>query len=110
MNNHRRIVITGIGLTSPNGNTRAEYRANLLKGVYGVVWFETRYMGKVLAGVCTYDPLKHQMKKEVRRGTRAGSISIYCCQEAAADAMLDVPALDRNLFFVDLAVTEHGNV
>jgi len=37
MNNHRRIVITGIGLTSPNGNTLAEYRANLLKGVSGVV-------------------------------------------------------------------------
>src|SRR2546427_1356056 len=110
MNNHRRIVITGIGLTSPNGNTLAEYRANLLKGVSGVVWFETRYMGKVLAGVCTYDPLKYQMKKEVRRGTRAGSISIYCCQEAAADARLDVPALDKNRVGVYLGVTEHGNV
>ncbi len=110
MNNHRRIVITGIGLTSPNGNTLAEYRANLLKGVSGVVWFETRYMGKVLAGVCTYDPLKYQMKKEVRRGTRAGSISIYCCQEAVADAKLDVPALDKNRVGVYLGITEHGNV
>src|SRR5881296_3320202 len=110
MNNHRRIVITGIGLTSPNGNSLAEYRANLLKGVSGVVWFETRYMGKVLAGVCTYDPLKYQMKKEVRRGTRAGSISIYCCQEAVADARLDVPALDKNRVGVYLGVTEHGNV
>src|SRR2546429_610166 len=110
MNNHRRVVITGIGLTSPNGNTLAEYRANLLKGVSGVVWFETRYMGKVLAGVCTYDPLKYQMKKEVRRGTRAGSISIYCCQEAPADASLDVPALDKSRIGVYLGVTEHGNV
>src|SRR6266849_4012602 len=110
MNNHRRIVITGIGLTSPNGNTLAEYRANLLKGVSGVVWFETRYMGKVFAGVCTYDPLKYQMKKEVRRGTRAGSISIYCCQEAVADAKLDVPALDKNRIGVYLGITEHGNV
>ena len=110
MNNHRRIVITGIGLTSPNGNTLAEYRANLLQGVSGVVWFETRYMGRVLAGVCTYDPLKYQMKKEVRRGTRAGSISIYCCQEAVADAKLDVPALDKNRVGVYLGITEHGNV
>jgi len=110
MNNHRRIVITGIGLTSPNGNTLAEYRANLLKGISGVVWFETRYMGRVLAGVCTYDPLKYQMKKEVRRGTRAGSISIYCCQEAVADAKLDVPALDKNRVGVYLGITEHGNV
>jgi 3-oxoacyl-[acyl-carrier-protein] synthase II len=110
MNHHRRIVITGIGLTAPNGNTLAEFRANLLKGVSGVVWFETRYIGRVLAGVCAYDPLKYQMKKEVRRGTRAGSISIYCCQEAVADARLDVPALDKNRVGVYLGVTEHGNV
>src|SRR5918992_3388946 len=58
MNNHRRIVITGIGLTAPNGNILAEFRSNLLQGVSGVVPYETRYMGKVLAGVCTYDPHK----------------------------------------------------
>src|SRR2546425_6498963 len=50
------------------------------------------------------------MKKEVRRGTRAGSILIYCCQEAAADATLDVPALDKNRVGVYLGITEHGNV
>jgi hypothetical protein len=32
MNNHHRIVITGIGLTAPNGNTLAEFRSNLLQG------------------------------------------------------------------------------
>ncbi|TRZ99241.1 MAG: beta-ketoacyl-[acyl-carrier-protein] synthase family protein [Nitrospiraceae bacterium] len=110
MNNHRRIVITGIGLTAPNGNTLAEYRANLLKGVSGVVWFETRYMGKVLAGVCNYDPLKYQLKKEVRRGTRAGSIAIYCSQEAMADSKLDFPALDKSRIGIYLGITEHGNV
>ncbi len=110
MNNRRRIVITGIGLTSPNGNTLAEYRANLLKGVSGVVRFETRYMGKVLAGVCNYDPLKYQLKKEVRRGTRAGSIAIYCSQEAMADSTLDYPSLDKSRIGVYLGITEHGNV
>ena len=110
MNNHRRIVITGIGLTAPNGNTLAEYRANLLKGVSGVVHFETRYMGKVLAGVCNYDALRYQLKKEVRRGTRAGSISIYCAQEAMADSKLDFQFLDKSRIGVYLGVTEHGNV
>jgi 3-oxoacyl-[acyl-carrier-protein] synthase II len=110
MNNHRRIVITGIGLTSPNGNSLAEFRANLLKGVSGVVWFQTRYMGEVPAGVCNYDPLKYQMKKELRRGTRAGSIAIYCSQEAVADARLDFPALDKARVGVYLGLTEHGNV
>jgi len=110
MNNHRHIVITGIGLTAPNGNTLAEFRANLLNGISGVVPYETRYMGKVLAGVCTYDPHKYQLKKEVRRGTRAGSIAIYCAQEAVGNSKLDFSAHDKSRIGVYLGITEHGNV
>ena len=45
-----RIVVTGIGLTSPNGNTLKEYRENLLAGVSGVSKYEIRYIGETLAG------------------------------------------------------------
>jgi 3-oxoacyl-[acyl-carrier-protein] synthase II len=75
-----RIVITGIGLTAPNGNSLAEFRGNLLAGVGGIRRIDVRYMGQQLAGVCTYDALKYQKKKEVRVGTRAGSIAIYCAR------------------------------
>ena len=105
-----RIVITGIGLTAPNGNTLKEFRQNLLNGVSGVQNYETRYMGKVLAGVCDFDELKYQKKKERRRGTRVGSVSIYCSQEAIADAGIDLEAIDRSRVGVYLGVTEHGNV
>jgi len=107
---NERVVITGIGLTAPNGNTLAEYRQALLAGKSGVRHFETRYMGQVLAGVCDYDELKYQKKKEVRRGTRAGSIAIYCAREAVGDAGLDFPALDKSRIGVYLGTTEHGNV
>ena len=53
-----RIVITGVGLTAPNGNTLAEFRGNLLAGVGGIEQIEIRYMGPQLAGVCHFDPLK----------------------------------------------------
>jgi len=53
-----RIVITGVGLTSPIGNSLPEYRQNLLAGQSGVVPFETRHMGAVLAGVCRFDELR----------------------------------------------------
>ncbi|MBI3890316.1 MAG: beta-ketoacyl-[acyl-carrier-protein] synthase family protein [Candidatus Wallbacteria bacterium] len=105
-----RIVITGVGLTSPNGDNLTQFRRNLLAGVSGVQEFETRYMGKVLAGVCHYDPLKYQKKKEVRRGTRAGSIAIYCSHEAVADSGLAFDKLDRSRVGVFLGITEHGNV
>jgi len=105
-----RIVITGIGLTSPIGDTLEEYRANLLAGKSGVVPFETRYIGEVLAGVCNFDTFKYQKRKEVRRGTRAGSVAIYCANEAVRHSGLDWENTDKNRVGVYLGITEHGNV
>jgi 3-oxoacyl-[acyl-carrier-protein] synthase II len=105
-----RIVITGIGLTAPNGNTLTEYRQNLLDGVSGVQPFDVRYMGKSLAGICDYDPLKYQKRKEVRVGTRAGSISIYCAREAVGDSGVDFEAMSKDRVGVYIGTTEHGNV
>ena len=41
-----RIVITGIGLTSPLGNDLETYRSKLLAGASGVTSFPVRNMGK----------------------------------------------------------------
>lgn len=103
-------MITSIGLTAPNGNSLADYRQNLLNGVSGVQPLDVRYMGKCLAGVCDFDPLKYQKRKEVRVGTRAGSISIYCAREAVADAGWDMDALERDRIGIYIGTTEHGNV
>lgn len=105
-----RVVITGVGLTSPNGNDLNSFRKALLQGVSGVVPFETRHMGPVLAGVCTYDETRHQTKKARRRGTRAGSIGIYCAHEALLSAGLDLAARDKSRIGVYVGTTEHGNV
>ncbi len=105
-----RIVLTGIGLTSPNGNNLQDYRNNLLAGVSGVQDYEIRYVGKTLAGICDFDALKHQNRREIRRGTRAGSIAIYCCNEAIADSQIDWVQVDRARTGIYLGVTEHGNV
>lgn len=110
MMDHDRIVITGIGLASPNGNNLQEFRQALLRGQSGVVNYETRYMGPVLAGVCNFDELRYQKKKDLRRGTRAGSISVYCANEAVRDAGLDWANLARDRVGVYLGITEHGNV
>ena len=105
-----RIVITGVGLTSPIGDNLADLRASLLAGKSGVSRFETRYMPPVLAGVCDFDTLKYQKRKEVRRGTRAGSVAIYCANEAVTDSGLDWENTDRSRVGVYLGITEHGNV
>lgn len=105
-----RIVITGIGLTSPNGDNLADFRRNLLRGVSGVTQYETRFMGPVLAGVCHYDERKYQDRKERRRGTRAGSVSIYCAHEALRNAGLDPEKLDKSRVGTFVGITEHGTV
>lgn len=106
----QRIVITGVGLTAPNGNDLPSFRESLLCGRSGVIPYETRYFGPTLAGVCTFDELKYQRKKEVRRGTRAGSIGIYCTREAIQNAGLDWENLDKSMVGIYVGVTEHGNV
>ena len=107
---HERIVITGVGLTAPNGNDLAEFRQNLLAGTSGITPYEIRYVGATLAGVCKFDELRYQKKRDLRRGTRAGSVAIYCAHEAIADAGLDWPNIDKSTVGIYLGVTEHGNV
>ncbi|KXU35822.1 beta-ketoacyl synthase [Cephaloticoccus primus] len=107
---HARIVITGLGLTAPNGNSLAEFRQNLLSGVAGIERLDIRYVGEQLAGVCHYDPLRYQTKKERRVGTRAGSISIYCAREALADSGVNFAAADKDRIGIYIGCTEHGNV
>lgn len=110
MNDSSRIVITGIGLTAPNGNNLSEFRSSLLECRSGVRHYEIRYMGPQVAGMCEFDEFKYQSKKLRRRGTRAGSISIYCANEAVADAGLEWSTIEKDRVGVYLGITEHGNV
>ncbi|HEV2970541.1 MAG TPA: beta-ketoacyl-[acyl-carrier-protein] synthase family protein [Pirellulales bacterium] len=106
----QRIVITGVGLAAPNGDNLGEFRDSLLAGRSGVRPYDIRYVGSTLAGVCSFNELKYQNRKDLRRGTRAGSMGVYCCQEAIADAGLDWPNIDKSLVGIYVGVTEHGNV
>ncbi|NMA21067.1 MAG: beta-ketoacyl-[acyl-carrier-protein] synthase family protein [Lentisphaerae bacterium] len=107
---HERIVITGIGLASPNGSNLQEYRRNLLDSVSGIEAYSVRYFGDTLAGLCHFDALKYQTRKALRVGTRAGSIAIYCVHEALADAGLALTDSDKARTGVFIGITEHGNV
>jgi len=107
---NQRVVITGVGLTAPNGDNLTDFRKALLEGVSGIEIFKTRYMPPVPAGVCHFDQYKHQTKKQSRRGTRAGAISIYCANEAVSDSGFDFESSRRDRAGVFIGITEHGNV
>jgi 3-oxoacyl-[acyl-carrier-protein] synthase II len=106
----RRIVITGVGLTAPNGNSWNEFRESLLAGRSGVSRYEIRYVGETLAGVCNFESTKYQSRKDARRGTRAGGVGIYAANEAVRHSGLAWDNVDKSRVGVYLGVTEHGNV
>ncbi|MDR3196262.1 MAG: beta-ketoacyl-[acyl-carrier-protein] synthase family protein [Planctomycetaceae bacterium] len=110
MDHSQQIVITGVGLTAPNGNNLPEFRNALLNGKSGITPYEIRYFGKTLAGICRFNPEKYQKKKDLRRGTRAGSIAVYCANEAVADSGIDWNKIDTSQVGVFIGITEHGNV
>lgn len=113
-----RVVITGVGLTSPNGDDLDSFRKNLIQGVSGVEKYAIRHVGETLAGVCHFDALRYQKKKEARRGTRAGGIAIWCAHQALESAGLrdggraDAPVsrYAKERVGVYTGITEHGNV
>ena len=70
------------------------FRSKLLEGESGVTTFPVRNMGDLPAGVCNFEQTKYQKRKEVRIGTRAGGIGIYCAHEAIKNAGLSLEEID----------------
>ena len=106
----QRVVITGIGLTSPNGHNLELFRESLLEGKSGVRKYNIRYVGDTLAGVCEFETTKYQSKRDMRRGTRAGTVGIWAASEAIQRSGLAWPNVDKSRVGIYIGVTEHGNV
>lgn len=106
----QRIVMTAVGLTSPNGNNLEDYRNSLLEGKSGVQPYEIRYVGETLAGICDFPKTEYQTRKEGRRGTRAGAVGIWAANEAIKRSGIDWENVDKSRVGIYIGVTEHGNV
>src|SRR5690606_3457624 len=65
---------------------------------------------KPLAGICDFTATKYQPKKDIRRGTRAGSVGVHTANEAIADSGVEWENTDKSRVGIYVGVTEHGNV
>lgn len=108
--NDRRIVITGVGLASPNADNLTEFREKVLSGTSGVTEIDLRYFGKAPAGICKFPETKYRKKKENKKGTRAGCLGVYCTHEALNDAGLEPNHYDKSKTGVYIGLTEHGTI
>jgi len=106
----QRIVMTSVGLTSPNGHNLEMYRESLLAGRSGVKDYNIRYVGDTHAGICEFEAVKYQSRRDMRRGTRAGTVGIWSASEAIARSGLEWANIDKSRVGIYVGITEHGNV
>ncbi|HKR65855.1 MAG TPA: beta-ketoacyl-[acyl-carrier-protein] synthase family protein [Thermoanaerobaculia bacterium] len=92
-----RIVITGIGVLSPNGVGREEYFAATAQGRSGVrtiSQFDASALPARIAGEVDFDPTRWVDAKNIKHVSRVVPMAIAAADEALRDAKLDPSAVD----------------
>ena len=92
-----RVVVTGIGLTSPIGNDLATAMAALRESRHGVVtmpeWADMPGLRTRLAAVVKDVPISDYPRKKVRSMGRVALLATYATERAIADSGLDLAAM-----------------
>ena len=95
--NDGRIVITGIGVLSPNGTDRESYFSALKAGRSGIrviTQFDPASLPCRIAGEVDFDPTRWVDAKNIRHVSRTVPLAIGATDEALRDAKLDPLAVD----------------
>jgi len=94
----KRVVITGLGVVSPVGNTVEELWEALISGKSGagkISRFDTsNYTTRIAAEVKGFDPLNYIDKKEARRMDLSEQYSLAAAFQVMQDAKLDSNSYD----------------
>ncbi len=89
----RRVVVTGMGLVSPVGNTVNESFENLVKGVNGIAMIKsydtTDWKVKIAGEVKNLNFEDFIDKKEIRRNDRVANLALVATHEAYTQAKLE---------------------
>lgn len=90
----REVVVTGLGLMTPVGNNVSTAWENLVAGRSGIgliSQFDTSAYDYPIAGeVKNFEPSEFVNPKLLRRVDRSTQFAIAACQEAVADAGIEV--------------------
>ncbi|HKF44890.1 MAG TPA: beta-ketoacyl-[acyl-carrier-protein] synthase family protein [Thermoanaerobaculia bacterium] len=93
----RRVVVTGIGCLSPNGNSREGYARALREGTSGIgriSLFDPEGLPATIAGELKgFDPSAHLPAKDARHVSRAVPMAVAASAEALADAGIEPESL-----------------
>jgi beta-ketoacyl-acyl-carrier-protein synthase II len=96
--NLRRVVVTGLGVTTAIGASIQDFWEGLLAGRSGVsriTAFDASPLPTQIAGeIPDFDPSEYIPRKEARRMARASQMALVTAAKAAADAKLPCPLPD----------------
>lgn len=94
-----RIVITGMGVISPLGNTIESFWNGVKEGQCGIdmltAFDTTDFSVKVAAEVKEFDPAQYIDKKEARRMDRYTQFAVAAAKQAVEDAKLDLDMINK---------------
>ena len=104
MHKTRRVVITGLGVVSPIGNSIETFWKSLLEGRSGVKrlsCFDPAYFNcKIGAEVKDFNPSQYLSPKEMKRMDRFVQFAVVSAKMALADSKLDMSKEDPTRFGV----------
>src|SRR5437762_13680329 len=92
-----RVVITGVGVLSPNGIGRENYFAALAAGRSGIrtiTQFDAAHLPSRVAGEVDFDPHAWVDSKNIKHVSRVVPMALAATDEALRDAKLDPRSLD----------------
>lgn len=85
-----RVVVTGIGVVSPVGNTLEETWNNLVNGVCGIapitLFDTTDYKAKVAGEVKNFEPRDYMTKQEILRSDRFTQLAVAAAAKAVEES------------------------
>ncbi len=94
----RRVVVTGMGVVTPIGESVDRFWENLIEGRSGVrkvTLFDTSDFDVHIGGECTdFDPDKHFDRKASKRMDRFTQIALVAARQAVAQSQLDMSKID----------------
>ncbi|MBU4305350.1 MAG: beta-ketoacyl-ACP synthase II [Candidatus Omnitrophica bacterium] len=96
----RRVVITGIGVVSPVGNTKDDFWHALCEGKSGaglVSYFDTTdFSSKIDAEIKNFEPSSVIPPKELKRMDKFVQFAVFASKTACDDSGLELDKEDRN--------------
>ncbi len=101
----RRVVITGLGMLSPVGNSVSDSWKNILKGTSGVAditKFDTEGFETKFAATVNFDPENYLDKKDIRRVDEFIQFGLIASDECIKDSGLNLEKEDLNRIGVSI--------